>query len=650
MYYPDETVDEVLRANNIVDVVGSYVHLQKKGANYFGLCPFHNEKSPSFSVSEPKQMFYCFGCGAGGNAATFLMKYENYSFQEALQALADRAGIKLPEDNYSEEARGREEKRKQLLAVNKEAAVYYYKLLRTDRGRRGMEYLLGRQLSRKTMQDFGLGYADGAKNDLTTHLRGSGFSDELILEAGVAAFDEKRGMHDKFWNRVMFPIMDIKGRVIGFGGRVMGDAKPKYLNSPETSVFDKSRNLYGLHIAKRTRENYFILCEGYMDVIAMHQAGFHEAVASLGTSFTEGQAALLKRYVKRVLLAYDSDGAGVRAALRGIGILKRAGIEGKVMDLRPAKDPDEFIKTFGTEAFRERIRNAENSFFFELRQMESEYAMDDPAQRTQFHHAIAGKLCEFTDDLERDNYLKEAANRYFINEESLRSLVAVYGRAENVGRYKQWGGRARQRAAERAIALGNTDENGVPLGFDSGAQQKEQEERSGRRESSYGGRRKVSAEESVQKNERLLLTWLADEPEIFPQVNLYVQPAHFEDGIYRQAAEGFWKTFARGGNGSPASVIGMFETGEEQEAAASLFNTRLDGLRDEKAREKALRDIILSIRRASAERDLERAQENAGAAQGTSGSGEDLLTVMVRSKKELQELQKIHLRLPSLAK
>ena len=343
MYYPDEKVEEVLRANNIVDVVGSYVHLQKKGANYFGLCPFHNEKSPSFSVSEPKQMFYCFGCGAGGNAATFLMKYENYSFQEALQTLADRAGIKLPEVNYSEEARKREEKRKLLLAVNKEAAVYYYRLLRSEKGRKGLRYLAERKLDRVTMRDFGLGYADGSGSDLTAHLKSCGYSDDVILEAGVAAFDEKRGMHDKFWNRVIFPIMDVRGQVIGFGGRVMGDAKPKYLNSPETEVFDKSRNLYGLNISRRSKAPYKILCEGYMDVISMHQAGFHEAVASLGTSFTEGQASLIKRYAQEVLLAYDSDGAGGRAALRSIGILKKAGIPCRVIDLRPCKDPDELF-------------------------------------------------------------------------------------------------------------------------------------------------------------------------------------------------------------------------------------------------------------------------------------------------------------------
>lgn len=606
MYYPDDKVEEVLRANNIVDVVGSYVHLQKKGANYFGLCPFHNEKSPSFSVSEPKQMFYCFGCGAGGNAATFLMKYENYSFQEALQTLADRAGIKLPEVNYSEEAKKREEKRQLLRAVNKEAAVYYYKLLRSQKGIKGLRYLAERKLDPATMRDFGLGYADGSGNDLCAHLRSKGFSDEVILEAGVAAFDEKRGMHDKFWNRVIFPIMDVRGQVIGFGGRVMGDAKPKYLNSPETEIFDKSTNLYGLNIAKRAKAPYKILCEGYMDVISMHQAGFHEAVASLGTSFTEGQAALLKRYTKQVLLAYDSDGAGVRAALRSIGILKKAGLEGRVIDLRPQKDPDEFIKANGKEAFQQRIDNAENSFFYELRMMQRDYSMEDPAQRTQFHHAIATKLCGIGDEIERENYLREAARRYYVDEGSLRRLVASYGRsgaAQDVWR----------NGAEPA---------------QSSAQQTQKR------------RTRTSRDERVETNEKLLMTWLADEPEIFGQISPYIRPEHFHEGVFRQAAEGYWKILEEQGGGNPASVIGMFETQEEQELAASMFNTRLKGLYDVREREKALKDIVISIRKSAAERERRQIEDE------MQEPSAELLTGMLNTRKELQALQKISFSLP----
>ena len=607
MYYPDDKVEEVLRANNIVDVVGGYVHLQKKGANYFGLCPFHNEKSPSFSVSEPKQMFYCFGCGAGGNAATFLMKYENYSFKEALQTLADRAGIKLPEVNYSEEMKRRDEKRQLLRAVNKEAAVYYYKLLRSPKGRKGLAYLAGRKLDAATMRDFGLGYADGSGSDLVQHLRSCGYADDVILEAGVAAFDEKRGMHDKFWNRVIFPIMDVRGQVIGFGGRVMGDGKPKYLNSPETDIFDKSRNLYGLHIARRSKEPYKILCEGYMDVISMHQAGFHEAVASLGTSFTEGQAALLKRYSKQVLLAYDSDGAGVRAALRSIGILKKAGLEGRVIDLRPYKDPDECIKAEGREAFRRRIENAENSFFYELRMMEREYSMSDPAGRTQFHHAIAAKLCAIEDEIERDNYLREAANRYYLDEGSLRRLVASYGRtgaAENV-----WKG-----GAETARKAAGTQEQS-------------------------GGRTRLHADDRTELNERYLMTWLADEPGIFPQVSAYIRPEHFRPGVPRKTAEGYWKILRQDGEGNPASVIGMFETEEEQEAAAAMFQSHLRGIYSARDREKALRDIVQAIRKSAADRERTQIEESGHA------PTPDELTRLVNNKKEIQALSKISFHL-----
>ncbi len=311
MYYPEELVEEIRMKNDIVDVISGYVRLQRKGGSYFGLCPFHNEKSPSFSVSRSKQMFYCFGCGAGGNVFTFLMEYEHYTFQEAVKALAERAGVALPELEYSEETKRKESRRARLLAVNKEAATYFYYLLRRKEGEQGMRYLRGRQLHDETIQKFGLGFAGKYSDDLSKYLKSRGYQDELIREAGLCSIDEKRGVYDKFWNRVMFPIQDMNHRVIGFGGRVMGDGTPKYLNSPETPIFDKSRNLYGLNFARASRAGNIILCEGYMDVIAVHQAGFGQAVASLGTAFTQGQAALIRRYTQTVLLSYDSDGAGV---------------------------------------------------------------------------------------------------------------------------------------------------------------------------------------------------------------------------------------------------------------------------------------------------------------------------------------------------
>ena len=639
MYYPDETVEEVLRANNIVDVVGSYVHLQKRGANHFGLCPFHSEKTPSFSVSESKQIFYCFGCGVGGNAATFLMKYENYSFQEALQSLAERAGIALPEVSYSEEAAKREEKRKKLLEINKETATYYYRLLRSGRGRSGAAYFKDRKLTPETMQQFGLGYADGASSDLVRHLRDKGFADDLILEAGVAVFDERRGMHDKFWNRVMFPIMDVRGHVIGFGGRVLGEGKPKYLNSPETPVFDKSRNLYGLNLAKRSNAPYFILCEGYMDVIAMHQAGYPQAVASLGTSFTEGQAALIRRYGRRVLLAYDSDGAGVRAAMRAIGILNRAGISAAVIDLRPQKDPDEFIKANGREAFQDRIDHAENSFFYELRIMERDYRMDDPGQRTQFHHAVARRLSEIDDEIERENYLEETASRYYIKAESLRRLTDSYA---NVARNESGGNRTRgddrirggayaARHTGNASYLGKGPEPPGPAANISAG--------------SGGNTAETKDSEPVlqpntTRSEGLMLTWLADEPSIFHQIRPYLSPSHFQEGVPRRTAERYWKVLEENDSGNLASVIGMFDTDKEQEIAASLFNMRLSGLGTVKEREKALKEILIAIRKDAAER--ERKALSAGTGSEDAGAMQRIL----KSKKDLQELKKINIHLP----
>ena len=395
MYYPEELVEEVRERNDIVDVIGGYVRLKRSGANYIGLCPFHNEKSPSFSVSGTKQMYYCFGCGAGGNVFTFLMEYENYTFQEALQSLADRAGVALPKIEYGKEAREQAELRARLLEVNKLAANYFYHQLKSPQGQLGYQYLREkRQLSDQTIVRFGLGYANKTSDDLYRFLREKGYDDAFLKETGLVAVEE-RGGRDKFWNRVMFPIMDVNNRVIGFGGRVMGDGEPKYLNSPETRIFDKSRSLYGLNYARSSREKYMLVCEGYLDVISLHQAGFTNAVASLGTAFTSQHAGILKRYTDHVVLTYDSDGAGVKAALRAIPILRDAGISSRVLNMKPYKDPDEFIKSLGADAFRQRIKEAQNSFLFELDVLKSGYSMDDPEEKTRFYQETAKKLLQF---------------------------------------------------------------------------------------------------------------------------------------------------------------------------------------------------------------------------------------------------------------
>ena len=623
MYYPEEIVEQVIAANDIVDVIGSHVHLKKSGASFMGLCPFHNEKTPSFSVHPGKQVFHCFGCGEGGNVLTFLMKYENYSFQEALKVLADRAGIKLPEANYSEEARKRNDQRAELLAINKEAATYYFKLLRSPKGKKGLAYFEERKLSPQTMSAFGLGFADGSSSDMVSHLRSKGFSDENILLSGIAAYDEKRGLHDKFWNRVIFPIMDVTNRVIGFGGRVMGDGKPKYLNSPETPVFDKSRNLYGLNIAKKTKCGYFILCEGYMDVIAMHQAGFTQAVASLGTSFTDGQAAVLKRYVKQVLLSYDSDGAGVKAAMRNIGILHEAGLTGKVVNLEPYKDPDEFMKNLGPEEFQKRLDQAENSFFYQIRQIEKNYRMEDPASRSEFYHEIAKRLCGFSDEIERDSYLKAMSQKYFIDEGMLRREVASYGRVltgqegqNDAGREERFAGAYPQAAVSPAA----------------------------RPKDPTADKRISALERAKIRNECLLLTCVSDDPGLYPQIRDYISAEDFSEGVPRQAAEKYFailekeagdKLAQASGNGvrphaSPSVVIAMFEDEEEQRQAAALFETRLPGIGEEEV-QKLLRDVLCSVKRNSIDR-LSANMTDAAA-----------LGKLMKARKDLTALQKIPL-------
>ena len=589
MYYPDELIEEVRVKNDIVSVISGYVRIQKKGSSYFGLCPFHNEKSPSFSVSPSKQMYYCFGCGAGGNVITFVMEYENATFQEAVKMLADRAGVALPQEEYGEEARRRESRRSRLLEVQKEAAKYYYYMLRSPRGQAGYRYLAGRQLSEETMKKFGLGYADGAASDLTAYLKSKGYADELLNESGLIAFDEKRGAHDKFWNRVMFPIQDSNHRVIGFGGRVMGDAKPKYLNSPETVIFDKSRNLYGLNYARTARKGNMILCEGYMDVIAMHQAGFTQAVASLGTAFTAGQASLLKRYTEEVLLAYDSDGAGIGAALRAIGILREAGLRGKVIDMQPYKDPDEFIKNLGAEAFQERINQAQNSFFFELKILERDFRMDDPESKTAFHREIAKKLCAFEEEVERENYIESVAQKYHIGFENLRKLVNTY-------------------AAQTGLA------QPVP------------------RPKSTAARKNVP-EENVKKSQRLLLTWIADEPAVYARIRPYITARDFTEPLYSQVADRLFDGLERG-DYNPASIVSAFEEEQDQRAVAEIFNTKLAQLDTPKDREKAFHDILCAVK------------ENSFAYySGRMDADMDALNQVISGKKALEELRKTHISL-----
>ena len=542
MYYEEDFVEEVRQRSDIVDVISSYVNLKRTGSNYVGLCPFHNEKTASFSVSPGKQMYYCFGCGAGGNVFTFLMEYENLTF-----------GLELPHQSDSAADRRRRDLRDSVLEVNKLAANYYFSRLKSEKGKTGYDYLTGRGLTPETIVKFGLGYSDA---NLYRYVKSKGYTDQILKETGLFTYDEKRGPYDKFWNRVMFPILDRNNRVIAFGGRVMGDARPKYLNSPETVVFDKSRNLYGLNFI-HGRQKGVIICEGYMDVIALHQAGFTNAVASLGTAFTSQHCSLLKRYTDLVYLCYDSDGAGVKAALRAIPMLKETGIRVKVIDMQPYKDPDEFMKGLSKEAFEERIREAKTSFFYELDHLKRDYDMQDPEAKTRFMNEVAKKCLTFDNEIERNNYMEAFAREYGVRLEDFRKLTA-YHSARMVG-----------------------------IDYEKRIQGREQKDRKG------------SGEDGIAQSQGIFLTWLSNHPELFEKTKEVISVEDFVDEPYHQVAEMMYEQFYKEGAVQPAVIISRFQSKEEQSLVAGLFNKEIKELTRDEEQKKAVNEVIRSIKRYS---------------------------------------------------
>lgn len=537
MFYSEDLIEEVRSRNDIVDVINSYVSLKKKGNTYTACCPFHNEKTPSFHVSRDKQLYHCFGCGAAGTVYTFLQQYENYTFPEAVEFLADRAGVVLPKREMTERERMEADYNSALREINKMAAGYFYYALRMKDGEPARNYLTGRGLSEDTIRNFGLGYSRMYRDDLYKYLKQKGYSDELLKDSGLVRFDEKHGAGDVFWNRVMFPIMDLNGKVIGFGGRVMGDGLPKYVNSQETRIYEKRRHLYGFHLARRSKREGYILCEGYMDVISMHQAGFDNATASLGTAFTIQQAMLLKRYTDKVYLAYDSDGAGVNAAQKAIPILREVGISARVINMQPYKDPDEFMKNLGAEEFEKRIAQAESSLMFQVRIAAGNYNQQDPEGRTQFQQEVVKLVSVLKDPLERDNYIEAIANQYFIDKKKLTDSVNRYGKYQ---------------------------------------MERKQYQEAVQEETPQDTRKRERLEERKQQPQRLLLTWLVNYPaQLFPQLREKITPEDFVDEPYHRLAEQLFEQYETTGAVNPALLINQYEDMEEQMRVASVLQTTL---------------------------------------------------------------------------
>ncbi len=579
MYYPDELVEEIRERNDIVDVISSFVGLKRAGNSYTCCCPFHSEKTPSFHVSKTKQIYHCFGCGAGGNVVTFLMQYENYTFTEALKYLADRAGIALPEEEMTPEKKKTENRKEQMRDINRSAAAYFhYILTKTDRGAKGRDYFLQKRgLTEETIANFGLGYADIYSDDLYKYLKSKGFSDELMRDSGLISFSEKYGAQDIFWNRVMVPITDISGKVIAFGGRVLGDAKPKYLNTKETDIFNKRRNLFAMNIARRSRRRGIILCEGYMDVIAMHQAGFDNAVASLGTAFTEEQAMLIKRYTEEVYLAYDSDGAGRNATKKAIEILRNADMLQRVIDMRPYKDPDEFIKAMGAEEFEQRVRNAKPGLLFEAESLAEEFNQSDPEERTTFIGHIARLLKSIEDPVRRNSYMVSLCNKYQIDMESLKkaveSTVLLKDSKENSTYSDDY--------MIRRNASASVEEPGLS---------EEPRKTSGRVIT------RSQVDKALAENERLLLTWMVNRQVLFKKLEGIISADDFRDENVHTVAKLLYKQYEETGQVSPASIIDKFDSLEKQQVVAKIMNTELSLNLDEEDERRALNDIVKKVK------------------------------------------------------
>lgn len=424
MYYPEELINEVVSANELAELASSYMKLSKSGRTYRGLCPFHGEKTPSFYISGEKQLYHCFGCGAGGTVLQFVMNIENLDFIEAVKFLAQRAKIALPEGDENSGDSKIYKRRRRIYEINAFAAKLFNNRLFSKESLEAQQYLIRRNLDEKTSRRFGLGFAPDGFGFLTEQLTANGFTEEEILESGLAKRSEKNGkLYDFFRNRIIFPIIDVRGNVVAFGGRVMDASLPKYLNSPDTPVFNKSKTLFGLNFAKRNCSERLILCEGYMDVIALHKAGFTNTVAALGTAFTEEHAKVISRYTPELVLCHDSDAAGRKATDAALTILKKFNIKTKVLTVKGAKDPDEFIKKNGAEAFKALLTESPGSINYKIEKLMSEYNVEKSDDKIELTNKLASIFAEISNPIEREVLIKDCSKMLDISADTITSQV-----------------------------------------------------------------------------------------------------------------------------------------------------------------------------------------------------------------------------------
>lgn len=539
MLYPQELIDEIRTQNDIVSVISEYIALKPKGSSYFGLCPFHNESTPSFSVSADKQFYYCFGCGESGNVYSFIMRMENCDFPEAVKRLAERAHISLPEPEYSAEAARAERLKQQIYEMHRAAGRYYYAALHSRNGERALKYLNERGVKEEIQKRFGIGYAPSGRDHLCRYLKEKGFSTDAMIKSGlVMVSKDGKGLYDRFFNRLMFPIFDLQGRPIAFGGRVIDKGEPKYLNSPETVVFNKSRTLYGMNFAKAARKKEIILVEGYMDMISIYQAGFPNVVAGLGTAFNNDHARTLRKLADSVILLYDSDEAGTRAALRAIPVLVNNGFDVKVTQVKGAKDADEFIKKYGAEAFGKLIVDAVSHITFRIGCAGKNYNLENADHRVRFAEEAAKILADVVNDIERDVYTKETAAVCGIDEAALRSRIS------------------RIRDASESEFLMEAEK---------------------KRKRVYSDKESRDIRpKGITEAQKTILSMAVDNDKVLKAVFSVLKAEEFEDGVYRTLAERIYNDSVSGRKSVPADLVSCFENIEDQNTAAAVFAVKND--------------------------------------------------------------------------
>ena len=538
MRYPREVIDEVRLQNDIVEVISQYVPLKQKGNSYFGLCPFHNEKTASFSVNSEKQFYYCFGCGAAGNVFSFLMEMENIDFPEAMKKLAERAHITLPEPERSAQVIAAEQTKQRLFEIHTAAGRFFYDCLQEKQGEQARAYLTKRQMDPRMARKFGIGYSPDSYDALFKHLKEKGFALSDILKSGLVLENKDgKGYHDRFRGRLMFPIFDVQGRVVGFGGRILAKGEPKYLNSPETILFSKSRNLYGLNFAKAAKKRELILVEGYMDMLSIYQAGFRNVVASLGTAFNNDHARTLKRFADDVILLYDSDEAGTNAALRAIPVLVKNGFRVKVTQVPDGKDPDEFIKAKGAAEFSKLLINAVHYISFEIACIQRKYNLKNPEHRVRFATEAAEILAKLDSEIERNVYLGEVSRVTGVEEEAIRSEIRKLVQKEEAAFEKE--AEKRQQNLKNYTAAGGKVEKGLI---------------------------------EAQRN---LLYYAAQHQGVYEILKGILEEDDFTEEVFRRAFRCIGELWHSAGHVFPADLVSRFEEAKEQKTVTEIFAVQL---------------------------------------------------------------------------